>query len=65
LIPFQQRVDAHSQHAVFFFAQEVFPFKAIHSDNVPGRIVHRIKVFLSHSTEDKEFVQMLAAELRS
>jgi hypothetical protein len=42
--------------------REVFPSKAIHSDNVAQGITCRMKVFLSHSTKDKQFVEALAAE---
>jgi TIR domain len=41
------------------------PFLAIHSDNLAQRIAYRMKVFLSHSTKDKQFVQTLAAELET
>jgi hypothetical protein len=34
-------------------------------DNVAQSIAHRMKVFLSHSTKDKQFVQTLAAELEA
>jgi hypothetical protein len=32
----------------------------INGDNVAQRIGHRMKVFLSHSTKDKQFVEALA-----
>ena len=35
------------------------------SDNVVQSIGHRMKVFLSHSTKDKQFVQTLASELEA
>src|SRR5580693_5899118 len=35
------------------------------SDSVAQSIGHRMKVFLSHSTKDKRFVQALAAELKA
>ena len=37
----------------------------MHSDNVVRRIGHRMKIFLSHSTKDKQFVQTLATELEA
>ena len=37
----------------------------MYDDNVAQRIGHRMKVFLSHSTKDKQFVQTLAAELET
>jgi hypothetical protein len=37
----------------------------INGDNVAQRIGHRMKVFLSHSTKDKQFVEALAEELKA
>jgi hypothetical protein len=37
----------------------------MHSDSVARWIGHQMKVFLSHSTKDKQFVQTLAAELET
>src|SRR5215469_7567536 len=37
----------------------------MHSNNVVRRIGHRMKIFLSHSTKDKQFVQTLAHELEA
>jgi hypothetical protein len=43
---------------------ESLPFNAINSDNLAQRTCYRMKVFLSHSTKDKQFVQNLADELK-
>jgi hypothetical protein len=53
--------------ALFFFrAGSLPPFKAIDNDNLaPADRGRRMKVFLSHSTKDKQFVQTLAAELEA
>ena len=53
-----------SQRAAFC-EEEVFPssrYMAIMSSSGSGRD-HRMKVFLSHNTKDRQFVEMLSAEL--
>jgi hypothetical protein len=54
-------VDSDSQRDAFF-DQGGLPFQAIHSDNVAQGTTCRMKVFLSNSTKDKQFVEALAAE---
>jgi hypothetical protein len=37
----------------------------MYGHNVAQRITYRVKVFLSHSTKDKQFVQTLAAAFKA